>query len=111
MPLEEFELIHIVLNHQGDFEETIPFPGPINGPLVFIIVKGKAEIRSRDGKENMVMERGDVVFVRPDVVWRITAMAKQGADIWGAYEEEPTQTADHVVLSRAYLHITIKHCN
>lgn len=109
MPLEEFKLIHIVLNHQGDFEETTPFPRPINGPLVFIVVRGKAEIQLRDGKESMVMERGRVVFVRPDVVWRITALAKDGADIWGAYEEEPAQTADHVVLPRSYLSITIKY--
>lgn len=89
MPLEEFDLIHVVLNNQGDFEETTPFPGPINGPLILIVVRGAAEIRLRDGGESMVMERGRAVFVRPDVVWRITATAQEGADIWGAFEEEP----------------------
>jgi len=89
VPLEEFDLIHVVLNNQGDFEETTPFPGPINGPLILIVVRGAAEIRLRDGGESMVMERGRAVFVRPDVVWRITATAQEGADIWGAFEEEP----------------------
>lgn len=89
VPLEEFDLIHVVLNGNGDFEETTPFPRPINGPLVFIVIRGAAEIQLRNGRESMVMERGRAVFVRPDVVWRITATAQDGADIWGAFEEDP----------------------
>lgn len=84
VPMPEFNLLSLKFARGGEGE--IINEG-ISGPCIFIVVSGEVSLKGTDrddAKEKM--KTGQVVFVKPNVGFKMKALGG-GAEVWGAFVE------------------------
>jgi mannose-6-phosphate isomerase class I len=86
IPMEEFDILHLTL--KGKRTEIIE--RGIDGPSIWIVVKGTIEIEvvnNEKGKQTEKLKTGQIVFVKPTTELKFTDVGDEDAEAWAAFCE------------------------
>jgi mannose-6-phosphate isomerase class I len=86
VPMEEFDILHLTL--KGKRTEIIE--RGIDGPSIWIVVKGTIEIEvvsNEKGKQTEKLKTGQIVFVKPGTELKFTDVGDEDAEAWAAFCE------------------------
>lgn len=86
IPMEEFDILHLTLK-MGKEVEMIE--GGIDGPSIWIVVKGAVEVEIVDNKEKQTekLATGQIIFVKPGTGLRFTRVGNEDVEAWAAFCE------------------------
>jgi len=80
-PMDEFNLLNTKLEAG---EEEVVDKG-IDGPAVIVVTQGSVVLSRLDGSEEVKLQQGQVVFIKPGTRFKFKAGAK--AEVWGSFVE------------------------
>lgn len=79
--MKEFDLLCTTLG-KGQ-EEAVK--GGVEGPSVWVVIKGGVEMSVDGQAQKERLEEGHVVFVKPGTKWKMRS--EGGAELWAAFVE------------------------
>lgn len=82
-PLEEFTVLWTQLS--GDSSASEERLGAANGPTIGVVMKGKVQVEEQGpNRENLLLEEGAIVFVKPNTEVVLKAHDGGEAEVWWA---------------------------
>jgi mannose-6-phosphate isomerase-like protein (cupin superfamily) len=86
VPMEEFDILHLTLETGKDSEII---EGEIDGPSIWIVVKGTVEVEVVDDKGTPTeqLATGQIVFVKPGTGLKFSKVGNEEVEAWAAFCE------------------------